>query len=54
LVLALRLAKGGWWGGDPEKVMEAPVDAVLEAAAYESFQAEYESELIRLNKPEAE
>lgn len=32
--------------------MAAPVDEVLEALAYETFKAEYESEMIRLNKPE--
>lgn len=51
-MLALRLAKDGWWGGDPGKVMDAPVEEVLDVIAYDTFRAEYENELFRLNKPE--
>lgn len=50
--MALKLAKDGWWGGDPGKVLAAPVDEVLDAFAYESFRADYESEMIRLNRQE--
>lgn len=50
--MALRLAKDGWWGGDPGKVLAAPVEEVLEAVAYEGFVSDYERELIRLNKAE--
>lgn len=49
-MLALRLAKDGWWGGDPGKVMMAPADEVLEALAYEIFRAEHETETLRLNR----
>ena len=48
-VLALRLAKDGWWGGDPGKVLAAPADEVLEALAYDNFRAEHEFEMVRLN-----
>lgn len=51
-MLALRLAKGGWWGGDPGKVLAAPVDEVLEAVQYEAFLGDYEQALIELNKGE--
>jgi hypothetical protein len=50
--MALRLAKDGWWGGDPGKVMDAPVEDVLDALAYERFRSEYESETMRLNRAE--
>lgn len=44
------MAKDGWWGGDPGKVLAAPTDEVLEALAYDTFRSEYEAETIRLNK----
>lgn len=49
-MLALRLAKEGWWGGDPGKVLTAPVDEVLDALAYDNFRSTYESEMVRLNR----
>ena len=50
--MALRLAKNGWWGGDPDKILGAPADSVMKAVHYEDFKGEYEAELMRLNKPE--
>jgi len=41
------------WGGDPGKVLEAPVDLVLAAAQYEGFKADYERAFIELNKGNA-
>ena len=52
MTIALRLAKGGWWGADPGAVMRAPADEVVLAVQYEDFKGEYESEMLRLNKPE--
>jgi len=51
-VIALRLAKAGYWGGDPEKIMSARVDFVLDAFEFELFQVEYEDVLHEMNKPD--
>lgn len=51
-MLALRLAKAGWWGGDPDAVEMAPTESVLDAADYEKFTADYERAFIRLNTKE--
>ena len=48
---ALRLAKAGFFGGDPAKVLTAPVDIVESVIAYEQFEADYKTEYISLNKP---
>lgn len=48
--MALRLAKAGYYGGDPGRVKMAPVDDVLNALAYESFVGEYEAVEYELNK----
>lgn len=53
MVIALRLAKAGYWGGDPEKVLEARVDMVMAAAGHETFLADYERAFIRLNRERA-
>ena len=49
MALALRLAKGGYWGGDPEQVLRAPADQVVLAMHYEDFTVKYENEMHRLN-----
>ena len=51
-LISLRLAKAGWWGGDPAKVKEAPVDEVMKALQYEQFVADYESAFMALNREE--
>lgn len=51
-MLALRLAKAGWWGGDPDAVEAAPVDSVLDAAELEKFDADYERAWLALNRKE--
>ncbi len=50
LLTALRLAKGGWWGGDPGKIMKAPADEVMQAVAYDEFVSDYERAIYDLNK----
>lgn len=40
--IALRLARAGYWGGDPDKVLAAPARAVLAALNYEQFLGDYE------------
>lgn len=49
-MLALRLAKVGYFGGDPERVLNGRVDLVLEALEYERFQGEYEDVYYEINK----
>lgn len=53
-MVALRLAKGGWWGGDPGKILLAPADEVLNAVEYEQFKADFENAVIELNKKGAD
>jgi hypothetical protein len=53
MVIALRLAKAGYWGGDPEKVLSAPADMVISAMQYEMYQQEYERTWVELNKENA-
>lgn len=53
LVVALKLAKSGWWGGDPGKVMQAPADEVMAAAQYSNFVVDYENATFQLNKEKA-
>jgi hypothetical protein len=42
----------GCYGGDPDKVLRAPVDRVLAMKEYQEFYADYDSEIARLNMPE--
>jgi hypothetical protein len=51
--IALRLAKAGWWQGDPGKVLKAPSDEVMAAFQYENFLSEYERMTYELNKEPA-
>ena len=51
-MIAFKLAKAGYWAGDPEKVLSARVDIVLDALAFETFQSDYESVEWELNKNE--
>jgi len=50
-LMALRLAREGFWGGQPERIQQAPLDLVLDAWEFVNFQAEYEETTIELNKP---
>lgn len=50
LAIALRLARAGYGGGDPEKVMEMPADIVMAAVQYENYVAVYERTYIKLNE----
>lgn len=44
------LAKAGWWGGSPTKILYAPTDEVINAYFYEIFTREYEQTYIELNR----
>ena len=50
MVIALKLAKAGYGGGDPEKVLQMPADIVMAAVQYEQFLAESERTWLELNK----
>jgi len=49
-MVALRLAKAGYCGGDPSKVLEMRADLALAAIQYETFTRDYEAAFIELNK----
>lgn len=49
--IALTLAKSGLFGGNPQTVLNTPVDIVLEAYHYEAFCKVYEDTYLELNKP---
>lgn len=49
----MRLASAGWWGGDPEKVLQAPADLVMGAMHYEAFRADYEKAYVEINRGSA-
>lgn len=52
-MLALRLASGGWWGGNPGAVLRAPADEVMVALQYTDFKNSYEAEMMRMAREEA-
>lgn len=52
MFVAIRLARRGYYGGDPEAVLNAPVDVVQNLIGYENFEVEYEAEYMALNRPQ--
>jgi hypothetical protein len=50
LGVSLRLAKAGYWQGDPGRIMRAPADEVLAVLQYENFNSDYERATFELNK----
>ena len=50
LGVALRLAKAGYWQGDPGRVLKAPAEQVVAAAQYENFLSDMEHMIVELNK----
>jgi hypothetical protein len=51
--VALRLAREGYCGGDPEKVLQMRADLVMAAVQYENYRAEYERTFVELNREKA-
>ena len=49
-MVALRLAKAGYGGGDPERILCMRADRVLELLEYESYHADYERAWLDLNR----
>jgi hypothetical protein len=52
MLVAVRLAKSGYFQGDPEKVLQADADHVLMLVNYDTFLSNYEKVYFELNKPE--
>jgi len=52
MLVAFRLAKAGYYGGDPEAVLRARADTVLSLVQYEIFLNEYQEEEYLLNHSE--
>lgn len=52
MFLAVRLAKEGYFGGDPSRVLKARVDVVQSILEYENFEADYVREEAALNQPD--
>jgi hypothetical protein len=46
----MRLAKAGYFNGDPSQALSAPVDIVLDTLEYERFHAEFEDAMYEMNK----
>ena len=51
---AIRLAGAGYGGGDPNKVLEMPVDVVVDVLSFLKFRSEYEETVHELNKPKSQ
>lgn len=49
VVVALKLAKAGWCGGNPEAVMEMSAEMVMAALQYEEFIPQFEKKWKELN-----
>jgi hypothetical protein len=49
-VIALRLAKDGFCGGDPEKILTMRADLVMAAYHLRVFDMEYERTYLDLNR----
>ncbi len=47
----LRIAREGFWGGNPDQVSQAPTNLVLDVLEFINFQTEYEETAAELNKP---
>lgn len=50
MFIALKIAKLGYFNGDPEQVLDARVDTVLAILHFESFQNDYDDKYVELNK----
>lgn len=53
LFIAVRLAKAGYYGGDPDAIMKAPAITVLRVIQYEEFERDYTEAARQLNKESA-
>lgn len=49
-MVALRLAKAGYGGGDPERILKMRADLVVAAIQYEAFLIDYERTFLEINR----
>jgi hypothetical protein len=52
-IIALKLAKAGYCGGDPERILMMRADFVIEALHYETFIHDYETTYYEMNRGES-
>lgn len=52
MIIALTLAKSGFYGGNPEAVLNSRVDLVVQAYHYEMFLRQLETTFTELNNKE--
>lgn len=50
LAVAIRLARSGYGGGDPERILRMRVDYVMAAIQYETFRSEFERTFVEMNR----
>jgi hypothetical protein len=50
LIIALKIAKMGYYGGNPENVLKARIDMVVSIMEYEKYTIDYENTYWELNK----
>ena len=50
MFIAMRIARKQYYGGDPERVLQAPTDHVLSLLEFDNFTTEYEEVFLELNK----
>jgi hypothetical protein len=49
-LMVLRLAREGFGGGDPERILAMPTNHVLDAWEFLDFQSRYEATTMELNR----
>jgi hypothetical protein len=48
--IALKIAEAGFYGGDPQRVLDAPVDMILNILRFREFQADYDKMFQAMNE----
>lgn len=49
-IISLKVAKAGYYGGNPAFVRQAPIDDVISILDYENFLGEYEFTEFKMNE----
>lgn len=52
LVVAIRLAKEGFMGGNPVAILRSPVDVVLAMLEFSGFLIDYQDAYREMNRPQ--